>query len=235
MSAAAQEARLGRGTIGAVPNLPELAPLTAAVRRRALTPWGLAVVGVVAFLIGALATTYRAPSRAELDGRESAVFAQSAQLAQLREQLAISERQGERLLTVQRFSTRHKLPADLATAIYDAAMAEGLRPELAFRLVKIESGFRRSAVSAAGAIGLTQLRPSTAQWVDPTVTRPMLFDTGTNLRIGFRYLSILLNQYAGNERLALLAYNRGPGRVAELLATGTNPANGYARRILATN
>lgn len=221
------------GALGSLPRLPELSPVTSELRRRVLSPSGITLLALLTFLAGMLVTTVRTPSSAEVEGLESALFAQAGQLAQLHDQLALSQTEANRLLAVQRFSTEYQIPADLAAAIHSAAIAEGLRPELAFQLVKIESAFRRMAVSSAGAIGLTQLKPSTAQWVDPTATREMLWDTGTNLRVGFRYLSILLSQYSGNERLALLAYNRGPGRVGELLALGRDPANGYARRVLA--
>jgi soluble lytic murein transglycosylase-like protein len=221
------------GALGSLPRLPELSSVTSELSRRIQSPSGITLLALLTFMAGMLVTTVRTPSSSEVESLESALFAQAAHLAQLSDQLAISQTEGNRLLAVQRFSTEYEIPADLAAAIYRAAIAENLRPELAFQLVKIESGFRRTAVSSAGAIGLTQLKPSTAQWVDPTATRELLRDVGTNLRVGFRYLSILLSRYSGNERLALLAYNRGPGRVGELLARGRDPANGYARRVLA--
>jgi len=232
MSSAALVAGLDRSALGNLPPLSELAHVTLKLRRRLLSPLGVAGLSAFAFMFGMLLSAARSPSGAEVENLETALFAQAAQLAQLGDQLAISQLEGERLDAVQRFSTQYEIPAGLAAAVYSEAIAEGLRPELAFKLVKIESGFRRTAMSSAGAIGLTQLKPSTAQWVDPTVSRKMLWDAGTNLRVGFRYLSILLHQYSGNERLALLAYNRGPGRVGELLALGKDPANGYASRVL---
>jgi soluble lytic murein transglycosylase-like protein len=233
MSSTALRAGLDRSALGNLPPLSELAHLTLKTRRRIASPLRAAGLSALVILFGMLLSAARAASRAEVENLETALFAQAAQLAQLRDQLAISQTEGDRLLAVQQFSSEYEIPADLAASVHSAAIAEGLRPELAFQLVKIESGFRRTAVSSAGAVGLTQLKPSTAQWVDPTTTREALWDTGTNLRVGFRYLSILLSQYSGNERLALLAYNRGPGRVGELLARGKDPANGYARRVLA--
>jgi soluble lytic murein transglycosylase-like protein len=70
--------------------------------------------------------------------------------------------------------------------------------------------------------------PRTASWVEPGVTRAELRDPETNLRVGFKYLRFLLDKYEGNERLALLAYNRGPGTVDDALRRGSNPDNGYA-------
>ena len=59
-----------------------------------------------------------------------------------------------------------------------------------------------------------------------------LFDPEINLHLGFRYFNYLLDEYNGDTRLALLAYNRGPGRVGGLLRSGIDPANGYAKAVL---
>ena len=87
---------------------------------------------------------------------------------------------------------------------------------------------RNAATSPVGAVGLTQLMPATARWMEPGVTRSELRDPETNLRIGFKYLRYLLEKYDGNENLALLAYNRGPGTVDKALKRGRDPDNGYA-------
>jgi hypothetical protein len=116
----------------------------------------------------------------------------------------------------------------LAKTIHEAAVESGVDPKVAFGLVRAESGFRNSATSPVGAVGLTQLMPKTAAWLEPGVTRSELRDPETNLRIGFKYLSRLIKKYDGNERLALLAYNRGPGTVDRALKRGLDPDNGYA-------
>lgn len=231
MSSTAMEIRLDPGSLSSS-SRAAIARMLRKARRRLLTPKGVTGLTLAGFLVGMLVSAAGVPPSSEIEHLETALFAQAAQLAQLRDQLTLSGRRTERLLAVQGFSAQYDVPADVAGAVYDAAVSERLRPELAFRLVQIESGFRRTAIGPAGAIGYTQIKPSTAQWVDPTVTREMLFDAGTNLRVGFRYLGILLSQYSGNERLALLAYNRGPGRVGELLAAGRDPRNGYAKRVL---
>jgi len=105
-------------------------------------------------------------------------------------------------------------------------------PKVAFGLVRTESSFRRTVVSHAGAIGYAQVLPSTARWIEPGTTRNDLFDTRTNLRVGFKYLRYLLDKYNGDIRLALTAYNRGPGTVDRVLARGGNPDNGYAAKVL---
>jgi soluble lytic murein transglycosylase-like protein len=122
---------------------------------------------------------------------------------------------------------------DLAADIHAAALEAGIEPRVAFGLVRTESSFRRTAVSHVGAVGYTQLLPSTARWLAPGTSRSELFDRETNLRIGFRYLRYLLDRYDDNLHLALTAYNRGPGTVDRLVKRGRNPDNGYARKVLA--
>jgi soluble lytic murein transglycosylase-like protein len=74
--------------------------------------------------------------------------------------------------------------------------------------------------------------PPTAFELDPSLRYADLFDRDTNLRLGFRYLRQMLDKYDGDLRLALLAYNRGPGTVDGILRAGGDPANGYARAVL---
>ena len=140
------------------------------------------------------------------------------------------ERERERLSA--QFAQMFRIPFDLAHEIHGAAIRENIDPHLAFRLVRAESSFRRRAVSPVGALGLTQLMPSTARWLEPGKTRKELLEPRTNLRVGFRYLRQLLDRYNGDERLALTAYNRGPGTVNSLLRRGRDPGNGYAEFVL---
>jgi soluble lytic murein transglycosylase-like protein len=126
----------------------------------------------------------------------------------------------------------YDVPQSLAQTIHQAAAEAGIAPEVAFGLVRTESAFKNSATSHVGAIGLTQLMPSTARWLEPGTTRSDLRDPDTNLRIGLRYLARLVDRYNGNTRLALTAYNRGPGTVDRVLKRGGDPDNGYAGMVL---
>jgi len=83
-----------------------------------------------------------------------------------------------------------------------------LDPDLFERLVTAESGGNARAVSKAGAMGLTQLMPATAKSLG--VTDP--FDPQQNLQAGARYFKGLLERF-GDPKLALAAYNAGPGAV----------------------
>src|SRR5690606_40180446 len=86
---------------------------------------------------------------------------------------------------------------DMAEDIYDAARAEGIDPHVAFGLVKTESTFRVDAKSHVGALGLTQVMPRTAAWLEPGTTSKDLYDRKTNLRLGFRYLDQMIDKYKG--------------------------------------
>ena len=146
-----------------------------------------------------------------------------------RGELELMKLQMARASTIINFSSEYKIGADLATMIVDVASAEGIDPELGFRLVKLESDFNPRATSPVGALGLTQVMPSTARYYVKNVSAARLYDPQVNLEVGFRYLRGLVREYHGDVKLALLVYNRGPVAVAKARAGGDNPSNGYDR------
>ena len=156
----------------------------------------------------------------------------SEQLEAARGENVVIKLQLERANVIMANSTRYKIPSDLAAAIYDIALSEGIDPALGYQLVKIESGFKSTARSRMDAFGFTQLQVATARFYQPGVTQRDLYDRDTNLRIGFRFLNDLLERFHYDVHLALLAYNRGPARVDDILAKGGNPANGYSDAVL---
>src|SRR3989442_574719 len=111
-------------------------------------------------------------------------------------ELAVARLQLERADAIIEYSGRYGVPADLAAATYDIALAEGVDPVLAFRLVRLESGFNPRAKSREGALGLTQVLPSTARLYEPGLTTSQLYERATNLRLGFRYLHDLLERFS---------------------------------------
>jgi len=154
------------------------------------------------------------------------------QLETTKGELTLVQGQYDRAQKVMRYSNRFDIPAGVAATVFDASIREGIDPELGFRLVRLESEFNPHAVSKVGAIGMTQLMPSTARLFDRSVTREALYDKDTNLRIGFHYLHTLLDQFHGNVRLALLAYNRGEDAVWRDVRAGVNAGNGYDKSVM---
>jgi soluble lytic murein transglycosylase-like protein len=93
--------------------------------------------------------------------------------------------------------------------IDEHATRNGVRRDLVRAVIQVESAFNPRAVSNKGAMGLMQLMPATARQFGVVNA----FDPDQNVRGGVAYLRQLLDRYDGNERLALAAYNAGPGAV----------------------
>lgn len=154
------------------------------------------------------------------------------ELSRAHGELAVANEQLDRWQRVFSFATAYDIGVDLATDIHDIAVGEGIEPELAFRLVRLESRFDERATSPVGAIGLAQVMLPTARYFQKDITRETLYERETNLRIGFRYLRALIEENNGDVRLALLTYNRGPTAVRLALRNGHDPSNGYDRILM---
>jgi len=111
--------------------------------------------------------------------------------------------------------------------IIAAAKARGLDPRLLAGLVQVESNFRPGAVSSAGAIGLTQLMPSTAAELGVNPRDPM-----QNLLGGAKYLRRMIDMFGGVEA-GLRAYNQGPGNQQRFPGGVTGEARSYPGKVLA--
>jgi len=99
----------------------------------------------------------------------------------------------------------------LSELIASKAGKYGIDSNLVKAVIKAESNFNTKAVSRKGARGLMQLMPGTALSLGVTDC----FHPGDNIDGGIRYLSYLMNLYAGDLSLALAAYNAGEGAVAK--------------------
>jgi soluble lytic murein transglycosylase-like protein len=99
--------------------------------------------------------------------------------------------------------------ASIQDSIAAAARKYDLPAKLIRSVTRAESNFRADAVSPAGAQGLMQLMPPTARELG--VTDP--FDVEQNIDGGARYLRQMLDRFDGDLKVALAAYNAGPGTV----------------------
>jgi soluble lytic murein transglycosylase-like protein len=133
-------------------------------------------------------------------------------------------------------AVRVRLPRDtyqgMVEAISDASLRYDVPPETILAVIRIESGFDVDATSSAGAVGLMQLLPSTAEEVARELRLEwaggdQLLDPAVNIRLGTHYLTKLLTRFDDLSQ-ALAAYNEGPERVAERAPVTTD----YARRVL---
>lgn len=106
-----------------------------------------------------------------------------------------------------RFASLPVIPAEVLGLATEMAAKHGVERALLLAVMGIESGFRVDALSRVGATGLMQLMPATAEdlGVNPAIARE-------NVDGGTRYLAWLL-RYFVDPRVALAAYNAGPGRV----------------------
>jgi soluble lytic murein transglycosylase-like protein len=104
-------------------------------------------------------------------------------------------------------------------------------PDLVKAVIANESGFNANATSSTGAQGLMQLEPATAASVG--VTDP--YDPAQNVAGGTRYLRGLLDRFHNDPRLAVAAYNAGPGAVEKY--NGVPPyaeTQNYVQNVLAS-
>jgi soluble lytic murein transglycosylase-like protein len=123
----------------------------------------------------------------------------------------------------------------LADVVVDEADRHKLAPELVLAVMHVESGYRNYAVSEKDAMGLMQILPSTGEWLAPRVgvqwNGPQtLFDPIANVRLGIAYLRQLWDRY-DDLSAALAAYNWGPGRIDQRIASGVPLPAEYPRLV----
>jgi len=106
--------------------------------------------------------------------------------------------------------------SDVPTLLTQYAQAYGLDPVLVKALAWQESGWRQSVVSSAGAIGVMQILPGTADWLSTDVVGRPLDVSGSvndNIEAGVAFLRFLINN-TGSVQLGVAAYYQGPGSLA---------------------
>jgi len=114
-----------------------------------------------------------------------------------------------------RFIQHLAYPVYFPDLLLGEAAANGIDPLLVVALTRQESFFDDGAESWAGAIGLTQIIPSTGEWIAlkmpwPDYQPDDLYRPYLNVKFGVWYLAQALNDFEGNAFPALAGYNGGP-------------------------
>ncbi len=115
-------------------------------------------------------------------------------------------------------------PVDYFDIITAEAEAVDIDPYLVSAVIKAESNFQVDAKSPAGAVGLMQLMPSTAEWLAGKggyeFDESMLCEPEYNIRLGCQYLRFLLDYWQWDVYKAIASYNAGQTNVARWLNEG---------------
>lgn len=159
--------------------------------------------------------------RISLDAKEPADYTLAARLA---------SELGRRDLAVAAAKDAAQNDIFLVEAGYPMIDARPAAPELALvhGIIRQESTFNTRIVSSAGARGLMQLMPGTAQLVAGKLglkhtNARLTSDPGYNVTLGSAYLSDLIDRFNGSYVLAIAGYNAGPGRVRQWIQTYGDP------------
>lgn len=135
------------------------------------------------------------------------------------------------------FIQRLAYPTYYADIVEAEAAAQGVDPLLIYALIRQESFFERGARSSAAAQGLTQVIPSTAEWIANAMGWPNfqpsdIYKPYLNVKFGTYYLKAALDMFDGNPYPALVGYNAGPGNARYWLEeAGTSDDDLYVEEI----
>lgn len=128
-----------------------------------------------------------------------------------------------------------KYPVAYVAEIRESAARYRLNPYMVIAVIRSESSFRPDAESAAGALGLMQIMPSTGAWIAEEqglageYEEAWLLAPEKNVELGCWYLRYLADLFDGDFQKMICAYNAGQGNVAKWL---DNPAYAENERLV---
>lgn len=135
-----------------------------------------------------------------------------------------------RQVATPRVQDLQDIAAAHGTEILRATIDTGVSPALVLAVISVESGGRVEVVSSAGAAGLMQLMPATAERFGVTDRN----NPGANIAGGVAYLDWLLDHFDGDPLMALAGYNAGEGAVRNNGGVPPYPeTRGYVPKVLA--
>jgi len=138
------------------------------------------------------------------------------------------------LASVSSVYAQNNSPNYLKKMAREAANRYRVEEKLIFAIIQQESGWQTSVVSSAGAIGIMQIMPKTGKGFCG-LTKKQLYNPYQNLDCGVRYFSRQLKDFGGNVKLALCAYNAGPGNANKGLkrCNRIKETRRYIRKVIA--
>ncbi len=153
-----------------------------------------------------------------------ALIRNADKLPQYRLLAILAKQSGQDDLALMAAKTARNAGAEMADYLFPViSLPAGGKAEPAFvlGLIRQESAFNAQAQSPAGALGLMQLMPDTAQQMASKMklgkfkTSRLTADPKFNVTVGRGYLDNLVDRFDGSYLLATAAYNAGPGRVRQ--------------------
>jgi hypothetical protein len=166
-------------------------------------------------------------SRGSAEGRLTSVVRADSKSGRLIRSIVVKRRPPGPSVSPQ----NDRIPAgitDVGRIVEQAARTHDIDPLLVHSMIKAESNYNPFAVSPKGAMGLMQLMPATARELGVK----NVFDARENIDGGVRYYKYLKTLYNNDDRLALAAYNAGPGAVAKYGTVPPFPETiAYVRKI----
>ena len=121
-------------------------------------------------------------------------------------------------------------PLKFETEIVECALHYDLTPELIASVINVESSFKEHSKSNKDAIGLMQIKLTTANYMnelnkEKIITESELFNPTVNINLGCQYIKYLIDKFE-NVETALASYNAGETRVRSWLNTGIYSTDG---------
>ncbi len=128
---------------------------------------------------------------------------------------------------------------EIVRAVETARSRFEVDPFLIAGIIVVESGGNSQAISPKGALGLMQVMPRTGEAIAKELNRPWLgretlLDIGDSIMYGTWYYSTLKEQFRGDEKTALAAYNWGPGHIRKRIRNQEKLPSQYPNKVLAT-